>query len=165
MNLDAILDDLEAQLRAESLEEGGVPLRLDETTRVVVRQAAELSFSLVAPILGQDFVSGFDEATASWLIIHTPQTVDLVFEKAPDPDLPKLRRRSIRLADFLLQLELPAAIQFQTTDRQVHSATLIHVEGELLFIDRARAIGMRTPLNLRLLELTDKNELQEWRAR
>lgn len=165
MNLDAIMDDLEAQLRAESNEMLIGPLGLEKVNKVVVQQVAELSFNLVAPILGLDFVSGFDEISSNWLLVHSAQVAELRFETVPDPELPTLRRRAIRFADFITELERPVAIQYQMPDRRIHSATLTHLEGELLFTDGLRAIGIRAPLNLRLLEVTDKNELQEWRTR
>jgi hypothetical protein len=165
MNLEAIMDDIDAQLRLENAEPDRERNVIDEIRRVMVRQSREQVFSLVAPILGHDFVSGFDESTANWLCLQSFQIEDLRFESEADMTLPKLRRRSICLADFLQELPKPTAIQLQLADLRVVNTAFTHVEGEFLFVGNSRAISLRSLLSLRLLESTDLNELQEWRDR
>lgn len=165
MNLEAIMDDIDAQLRLENAVPNRELLVLAEARRVLVRQNREQLHSLVAPIIGQDFVSGFDEATANWLCLHSSQIEDLQFDNSSNLTLPKLRQRSICLSDFLHELPKPVAVQLQLADLRVVNSAISLVEGEFLFLGDARAIPFRSLLSLRLLEATDINELQEWRDR
>lgn len=165
MNLDAIMDDIDAQLRLENAEPNRERNALAETRRVLVRQSRELAYSMVAPIIGQDFVSGFDEASANWLCLHSAQIEELRFENDKDLTLPKLRHRSICLADFLQEFPKPTAIQLQFADLRIVNTALIQVDGEFIFVGGSRAVSVRSLLSLRLLESTDVHELQDWRAR
>ena len=92
MNLETLFDDLEAQLsRKEDLRITSFQT-LTDARRVRLHFGGEQQFSLVAPILGEDFVAGFDEKTANWMCAAQTQVARIDFDPADDPELPKLRK-------------------------------------------------------------------------
>lgn len=164
MNLNAIMDDFDAKLRLEQTDRKPKNLSLDETRRIVIKVGSESTLRLVAPILGHDFLSGFEETTTNWIILHSSNIEDVRFESCKDHDLPKLRRRDLGFIDFLKELPMPVAVQLQLADMRVINAPLTQVEGDFLFLEASRALSVRSLRAIRMLEATDQNQLQEWRT-
>lgn len=170
MNLETLFDDLEAQLsRKEDLRITSFQT-LTDARRVRLHIGGEQQFSLVAPILGEDFVAGFDEKTANWMCAAQTQVARIDFDPADDPELPKLRRQSATLAEFLNAMPLPAAASIGLTDGRSQSVVLLEATAKLLFVtpasgSKAVAYSLDALRFICLIEASDRIELQEWSAR
>jgi hypothetical protein len=167
MTLEALFEDLEASL------ERSCPITANQITakanHVAVIARNQMRFSLVAPIVGKDFVVGLDEQTADWLCILKSQIAELRFSSDADASLPTTRTRALKLEQFLGDMPMPISVSLKTAQPAVRFAAIVAIGDGLLFL-RARneqvvAIGIDSIEFLRIIETADRNELQEWCAR
>ena len=170
MNLETLFDDLEAQMAPKTDSRITNLQTLAEVRRVRLRFSSEEQFSLVAPILGDDFVAGFDEQTANWMCAAQTKVARIDFEHDDDPDLPKLRRQSATLVEFLNAMPLPAAAFIGMSDGRSQGVVLLEATAKLLFVQPAlgaiaTAHSLAALRFICLIEVTDRNELQEWSSR
>jgi hypothetical protein len=170
MNLETVFDDLEAQLACSANSRITSLQKLFEVRRVRLHFGGEQQFSLIAPILGDDFVAGFEEQTGNWMLAAHAHLARIDFDHADDHELPKLRRQSATLSDFLKSMPMPAAASLGLTDGRSQGAVLLEATAKWLFVQPAsEAVATAHSLeSLRficLLEAIDRSELQEWSAR
>ena len=167
MTLEALIEDLEAsferncQVTAAQLTKNA--------NRLAVVSRNHFRFSLVAPILATDFITGLDEQTADWLCIQKSQIAEVRFICDTDASLPKMRNRDLKLEQFLNEMPKPISVAIKSDELGLRQSAIVAVSDGLLFLrerlEQITAIGIDSIQFLRIIETADKNELQEWRAR
>ena len=110
-------------------------------------------FSLVAPILGSDFVVGFCEKRASWMCLGKNKVTLVRFVADADSQLPKLRIRTTSFSEPSFVAAVTAA------DRGLFYFKLPGLHEPL------SALGLEVLDWLMLLESQDSSALEEWRDR
>ena len=122
------------------------------TTRLRIRTHAHPSVSLVAPIIGDDYIAGINEATGHWLCLRTHTIDSLICETEISPDLPKVRYRPISLSLFLREIPMPTKIQID--ERTVIAYAI--VDGWIqVFDERPRLISIDALEQLQIIESPD----------
>ena len=139
--------------------------------RLTIAASDQTQFSLVAPILATDFISGLDEQTADWLCIQKSKISEVRFnvDTSSGADLPTLRARDLKLEQFLSQMPMPISVAIKTSSPALRQVAIIAVSEGLLFLrdrsEQVTAIGLHSVEFLRIIETADKNELQDWLGR
>lgn len=132
---------------------------------------ASAEFSLVAPILGHDFVVGFCETRAAWMCLGKNKLSLLRFETDADSQLPKLRIRTTSFSDFLGEMAPPFAAEFKPTGETSFVAAVTGADPGLVYF---KLSGLHQPLSavglenldwLLLIESQDSVALEDWRDR
>ena len=169
MTQEAFFEDLEAQFSSDNrCLETRRQLALCTSLRLTV---ANQEFRLAAPILGSDFVVGFDGQRNAWMCFGTSKVSHLRFEIDEDPQLPRLRKRTCAFENFVSEMNPPFAAEFKPSGLPSFAAALIGAEGGLAFY---RASSNSRPLSaialasldwLAILEAQDAQELSDWRNR
>lgn len=167
MTFETLIEDLEAgferncQVTAAQLTKNA--------NRLAVVSRNHFRFSLVAPILATDFITGLDEQTADWLCIQKSQIAEVRFICDTDASLPKMRNRDLKLEQFLNEMPKPISVAIKSDELGLRQSAIVAVSDGLLFLrerlEQITAIGIDSIQFLRIIETADKNELQEWRAR
>ncbi len=122
------------------------------TTRLRIRTHAHPSVSLVAPIIGDDFIAGINEASGHWLCLRTHTIESLICETEISPDLPHVRYRPISLALFLREIPMPTKIQL--ADRTVVAHAI--VDGWIrIFDNEPKLISIDALEQLQIIESPD----------
>jgi hypothetical protein len=128
-------------------------------------------FSLVAPILGHDFVVGFCEKRAAWMCLCKTKASLIRFVADADLQLPKLRIRTTSFSDFIVELKPPFAAEIKPTGEPSFVAAVTGADHGLVYF---KLPGMHQPLSalglenldwLMLAESKDSAALEDWRDR
>ena len=169
MTQEAFFQDLEAQFAGDSrCFETRRQLALCNRMRITV---ANQEFRLVAPILGSDFVVGFDTQRSAWMCFGKSKFSFLRFEIDQDEQLPRLRKRTATFENFIGEMNPPFAVEFKSSGVSGFAAALTGAEDGLAFY---RTSGDSKPLSaialasldwLAIVEAQDAQELSEWRNR
>ena len=169
MTQEAIFQDLEAQFASDNrCFEIRRQLALCTSLQLTV---ANQEFQLAAPILGSDFVVGFDGQRSAWMCFDKSKLSRLRFEVDEDQQLPKLRKRTGAFENFVSEMNPPFAAEFKPSGSPGFAAALTGAEGGLAFY---RTSGDWKPLSaialasldwLAILEAQDAQELSDWRNR
>ncbi len=180
MNLETIFEDLESQL-VEVNHCFETQARLAKCNRLRL-QVDEEEMVLIAPILGSDFVAGYHERRSAWMCVGLPKAGVLKFSIDEKSKLPKLRRRTVKLEDFIAEMNPPFSAQFKPTGKAGFAGVLVAVENSLVYFT---ATGNGTALKpglkpgsksvtaidlaaldwLAALEDKDSADVNEWRGR
>lgn len=169
MTQEAFFQDLEAQFEIDKrcLE---TRRRLALCTRLRLTVANQ-EFRLAAPILGSDFVVGFDGQRSAWMCFGKSKFSFLRFEVDEDPQLPRLRKRAATFENFIGEMNPPFAAEFKPSGLPSFAAALTGAEDGLAFYrasDNSKslsAIALASLDWLAILEAQDAQELSEWRNR
>lgn len=167
MNLETLIDDLEAQFDADARKRITTSKAIQDARRLRIWIDDEANFSLVAPILGLDFIAGFDERTADWICLIQCNVSRMQFEASQDLELPKLRRQKVTVEEFITCMPLPAAVVLGNKNGEQIRASAIDANGDLLFLRPqkaalAEAVSFSSLNWFRLIEFADRCDLQEW---
>lgn len=124
--------------------------------RIEVRTHAHPSVSLVAPILGNNFLAGIEEGSGQWWCIPQLQIVEWQSTTFLDEDnedaLPTMRVRDIDLATFLAEVALPIRMQL---DDRVETIAEVKAQWLVTLSNRPRLVSLQQLELVRLLELPD----------
>jgi hypothetical protein len=169
MTQEAFFQDLEAQFaRDNRCFETRRQLALCTRLRLTV---ANQEFRLAAPILGNDFVVGFDGQQSAWMCFGKSKLSQLRFEIDEDPQLPKLRKRTGTFENFIAELNPPFAAEFKPSGLPSFAGALTGADGDLAFYRTSSnsrplsAIALASLDWLAILEAQDAQELSDWRNR
>ncbi len=138
--------------------------------RILLRISGS-EFSLVAPILGGDFVVGFCEKRAAWMCIGKQKLSLMRLVEVADAQLPRLRTRTSSLDDFIVELQPPFAAELKPSGEPAFTAVVTAAELGLVYFKRPglhephSAIGLERLEWLVLIESHDSTALAEWRDR
>ena len=128
-------------------------------------------FSLVAPILGNDFVVGFCEERAAWMCLGKNKLSLVAFVADADSQLPKIRIRTTSLSDFIVEMKPPFVAELKRSDEPSFVASVIGADHGLVYFKPA---GLHQPLSalgieildwLMLVESQDSSAFEEWHDR
>ena len=128
-------------------------------------------FSLVAPILGSDFLVGFCEKRASWMCLGKNKVTLVRFVADADSQLPKLRIRTTSFSDFINELKPPFAAELKPAGEPSFVAAVTAADRGLVYFklpglhEPLSALGLEVLDWLMLLESQDSSALEEWRDR
>jgi hypothetical protein len=128
-------------------------------------------FSLVAPILGHDFVVGFCEKRAAWMCLGKNKVSLLRFVTDVDSQLPKIRIRTNSFSDFIVELKPPFAAEIKPSGEPSFVAALTGADHGLVYFKLPglnqpnSAMGLENLDWLMLVESQDSSALEEWRDR
>jgi hypothetical protein len=130
MNLDALFEDLESQLTdvTQCFEN---QKQMANCNRFLL-QIGNHNVSLIAPIIGKDFVAGYHAQRAAWMCVAMPKVSVLKFACEPDTRLPRLRRRTTALEEFLREMTLPYAVELKPCGQPEFAAVLTAIDEQLL---------------------------------
>lgn len=169
MNPETFFEELEAQFVDENHCQE-LRNHIAKCNRVLFRVSGT-EFSLVAPILGQDFVVGFCETRASWMCFGKRKASLVRFVCDAESQLPKLRIRTTLFSDFLGELKPPFAAEIKAAGEHSFVAAVTGTDPGLVYL---RLPGLHQPLSalglesldwLVLAESQDSAALEEWRDR
>jgi hypothetical protein len=172
MNLDALFEDLESQF-LEPNHCFEMQTLLAKRNRLTFRIDDE-ELVLIAPILGSDFVAGFHERRAAWICAGLPKASVLKFAIDRDSRLPKLRRRAVKLEDFVGEMNPPFAAQFKPTGQSCFDAVLIAIENSIAYFKLPSPQGGQSEMTaiaisaldwLGIVEAKDSADVNQWRSR
>lgn len=169
MNLDTLFDDFESQLTEPNTCFVNQAL-LASCNRVNLRSGDE-ELSLIAPILGTDFVAGFHEQRASWMCIGTARLSVANFAIDGDSQLPKLRKRSVLLEHFIAEMNPPFAVEFKVSAQPSFCGALTEVANGFAFYRAAQrslgvnAVSLAALDWLSIVEVKDASDVSEWQNR
>jgi hypothetical protein len=128
-------------------------------------------FSLVAPILGHDFVVGFCEKRAAWMCLGKTKVSLLRLVADADSQLPKLRIRTTSFIDFINEMNPPFAAEIKPTGEPSFVAAVIGAYCGLVYFklpglhQPLSALGLETLDWMMLTESQDSSALEAWRDR
>ena len=172
MNFETIFEDLESQL-VEVNHCFETQARMAKCNQLRIQFDAE-ELVLIAPILGSDFVAGFHERRGAWMCVGLPNAGVLKFSIDEKSKMPKLRRRTVKLEDFIAEMNPPFSAQFKPTGKAGFAGVLVAVENSMVYFTAA-GDGTRlksvTAIDLTALDwfaaLEDKDsaDVTEWRGR
>jgi hypothetical protein len=169
MTQEAIFQDLEAQFAVDNrCLEFRRQLALCTRLRLTV---ANQEFRLAAPILGGEFVVGFDGQINAWMCFGKSKLSQLRFEIDEDSQLPRLRKRTGSFENFVSEMNPPFAAEFKPSGSPSFAAALTGAEGGLAFYltsadsNPLSAIALASLDWLAILEAQDAQELSDWRNR
>ena len=80
------------------------------TQRLTIRTNTHPCVSLIAPIIGNDFVAGIDELSGRWLCISQQHIESLVANTQQGSDLPNCRVHPGGIVDFLASIPTPTRV-------------------------------------------------------
>lgn len=121
-----------------------------DAKRLNIRTHAHPCVSLVAPLIGSDFVAGIDENTGNWVCIGQRQIESLIAQSSND-DLPAVRSRNVTLAKLLSEVPVPTRI---IADGRSAVVTAFN-GGWAVLAGRNQAIGLQSIELLSLLDAPD----------
>lgn len=169
MNNEALFEELESQFtQNQGCQRSN--LLLANSNRIVIRTAG-VEVSLVAAILGEDFVVGLCEKRASWMCFGKQRISLLRFEEVADSQLPKLRFRSTTFCDFILELKPPFFAEIKVVGEVSFVAAVTGAEQGLVFFklpglhEPQSAVGRDQIDWLLAIEPQDSVALEEWSNR
>jgi hypothetical protein len=169
MNLETIFEDLEAQLKADAPIDLSNAVSTERARRLRVELTDHSIHHLVAPILGCDFVAGFDEYSANWFFANFSCLSEIRFDASDDLELPILRKQEITFEKFLKSVKLPMAVQIKTRGSAVKALAVLAIKDSLMFARGPSGSTMAHSLHavefIQIIESSDRNELQEWSNR
>ena len=124
--------------------------------RIGLRTRTHPSVSLVATILGNDFVAGIEEQSGQWWCIPQRQIIEwqstTSLDFGTDEQLPTMRIRDVELATFLGELELPIRLQL---DDRVETIAAVQARWLVVLANKPRMVSLDAVGLVRLLELPD----------
>lgn len=127
-----------------------------QTRRISIRTQTHPSVSLVATVLGNDFVAGIEESSGQWWCIPQRQIVEwqstTPFDRDTDETLPAMRIRDIDLARFVGELDLPVRLQL---DDRVETIAAVQAHWLIALANKPRMISLDSVGLLRILDLPD----------
>lgn len=169
MNPETLFEELESQFfdhnRCHELRK-----YVASCNRLSLRVAGN-EFSLVAPILGSDFVVGFCEKRASWMCFGKNKVTLVRFVSDADSQLPKLRNRTSSFSDFIDEMKPPFAAELKPAGEPSFVAAVTAADHGLVYFklpglhEPLSALGLEVLDWLMLLESKDSSALEEWRDR
>ncbi|MEN9713801.1 MAG: hypothetical protein RLZZ164_465 [Actinomycetota bacterium] len=127
-----------------------------QTRRISIRTQTHPSVSLVATVLGHDFVAGIEESSGQWWCIPQRQIVEwqstTPFDRDTDETLPAMRIRDIDLARFVSELDLPVRLQL---DDRVETIAAVQAHWLIALANKPRMISLDSVGLVRILDLPD----------
>jgi hypothetical protein len=114
MHIEDIFEDLEAQFDSATKKDRNHLAHLE--AKIAEVKTKTLSFRLIAPIIGLDFIAGLDHARPTWHIFSTRHISEVQFLEAQDKTLPKVRQLEESLSTFLNHIPLPGMMRWRTFD-------------------------------------------------
>ncbi len=169
MNPETFFEELESQF-VESNRCLELQKHIAGCNRIVLRISGS-EFSLVAPILGGDFVVGFCEKRAAWMCTGKQKISLMRLFEVADAQLPRLRNRTSSLSVFIGELQPPFAAELKPSGEPAFTAVVTAAEQGLVYFKRPglhephSAIGLESLEWLVLIESHDSTALAEWRDR
>ena len=172
MNLDALFEDLESQF-VEPNHCFEMQARLAKSNLLTMRIDGE-ELPLIAPILGEDFVAGYHEQRAAWICVGIPKAAEMKFSIDRDSRLPKLRRRAVKLEEFISEMNPAFAAKFKPVGQPCFDAVLVAIEDSLAYFKRPNvrsgepevtAIALAALDWLGIVEAKDLTDVTQWRSR
>jgi hypothetical protein len=169
MNPEAFFEELESQFVVDS-HCHGLRKHFAGCNRLWFRVSGT-EFSLVAPILGHDFVVGFCETRAAWMCLGKSKVSLLRFVADADSQLPKLRIRTTSFSDFINEMNPPFAAEIKPTGEPSFVAAVTGADHGLVYF---KQLGLRQQLSalglenldwLMFAESQDSAALEAWRDR
>jgi hypothetical protein len=169
MNPETFFEELESQFVDDNLCQGLRKL-IAGCNRLSLRVCAT-EFSLVAPILGHDFVVGFCEKRAAWMCLCKNKVSLVRFVADADSQLPKIRIRTSSFSDFISELKPPFAAEIKPSGEPSFVVALTGADHGLVYFKPPgihqphSAVGLEALDWLMLVESQDSSALEEWRDR
>jgi hypothetical protein len=124
--------------------------------RIEVRTHTHPSVSLVAPILGNNFLAGIEDGSGQWWCIPQQRVIEwqskISLGDEEQDSLPTMRIRDIDLAAFLAELTLPIRMQL---DDRVETIAEVKAQWLVTLSNSPRQISLQQIQLVRLLELPD----------
>lgn len=169
MNPETFFEELESQFVDDNLCHG-LRKHIAGCNRLSIRVCGTES-SLVAPILGHDFVVGFCEKRAAWMCLGKNKVSLLRFNADAGSQLPKLRIRTTLFSDFIVELKPPFAAEIKPSGDPSFVAAVTGADHGLIYFKLPglnqphSAVGLEALDWLMLVESQDSSALEEWRDR
>jgi hypothetical protein len=169
MNPETFFEELESQFAVDNRCHG-LRKHFAKCNRLSLR-VSDAEFSLVAPILGHDFVVGLCEKRAAWMCLGKTKASLLRFFTDADSQLPKLRIRTTSFSDFINEMNPPFAAEIKPTGEPSFVAAVTGADHGLVYL---KLPGLHQPLSalglenldwLMLAESKDSAALEDWRDR
>ena len=169
MNPETFFEELESQF-VDDNSCHKLRTRIAACNRLSIRVSGA-EFSLVAPILGHDFVVGFCERRAAWMCLGKSKVSLLRFKTDADSQLPKLRIRATSFSEFIGEMTPPFAAEIKPICEPSFVASVTAADQGLVYFklpglnQPLSALGLETLDWLLLIESQDSAALEEWRDR
>lgn len=169
MNPETFFEELESQFVGDN-KCHALRKHIAKCNRLLLR-FSDGEFSLVAPILGHDFVVGFCEKRATWMCLGKTKASPLRFVIDADSQLPKLRIRTTSFSDFIVELKPPFAAEIKPTGEPSFVAAVIAADHGLVYFklpglhQQISASGLENLDWMMLAESQDSAALEDWRDR
>ncbi|MFM6963356.1 MAG: hypothetical protein ACKOWJ_03700 [Micrococcales bacterium] len=124
-----------------------------DARRLIIRTSTHPSVSLVAPLIGEDFIAGIAEHTGLWCCIRSNQIQSLIAQSAAELTLPEARVHPGDLAALLTSLTVPMRMQLH---EQIVVVSRIQHGWAILAGSTFRAIPLAAITELALLDAPDE---------
>lgn len=173
MNLDALFEDLESQLSdvTQCFEN---QKQMANCNRFVLQFESQ-NMSLIAPIIGKDFVAGYHAQRGAWICVALSKVSVLKFAIEPDARLPRLRRRTAKLEQFLAEMTLPYAVELKPTGQSEFAAVLTAVDDQFVYfklsgmtsvnVSDVHAAALSSLDWVAIVDAKDSSDVASWRKR
>lgn len=112
MHIEDIFEDLEAQFAA-TLQESQRKSFFEDSNLVVLQTLDKQIFELVAPVLGNDFISGLSLRESIWHFYLLNAVAKLDFKKLTSQEFPPVRNTHASLGSFMEGLKTPCLIRWK----------------------------------------------------
>jgi len=146
MSLENFFEDLETQFDAKlgAQNNSARPASaVNDCNLVEINLENGSNLTLVAPVLGFDFIAGVSLVEPKWQFIKLSTVIKIFFEYAGSADLPKLRQIDQSIIDFLNRIPLPAQIFWQVNlGNEPRGGLLIDIHNQVLMLQLSMAVPL-----------------------
>lgn len=139
MNFDHIFEDLEAEFESTRAR-GAASSLLARCNCLRVYPSQGTPETLLAPLVGSDFVGGLGEEFAAWSLYPISQMLEIVPQNDGDLELPRLRNFDRSLLDLFESFAKPVEIVWypQANLAAPNRGMLADIECGFLIVESAR---------------------------
>ena len=122
-----------------------------------VRTHTHPCVSLIAPIIGSDFIAGIDDQSGRWVCIAQSSVESLVAQTQPESQLPLVRNHPGGLSEFLAKLPTPTRILVRD---QLHTVSAFSHGWAILLNAQTTALSLAGVEQFELFEAPDSELLE-----
>lgn len=145
---------MEFQTLFEDLENKFVGTKYDwmrEVNCLGITTIDQKHFVLLAPIIGVDFVAGFDKHNADWMLLALEQVSCLAPLQDLDEELPLLRQQDASLGEFIRGLRRPVRLAIAYSNHEDAAFNLLDCDEKFLVAESKKIIPTQSIRQLRVL--------------
>lgn len=146
MSIENLFEDLETQFEAQlwAQRSKAYPANAFSQSNLVEIYLQDGSRqTLIAPLLGPDFIAGVTVSEPKWQFIKLSTVIKIFFEDAGVESLPKLKQSDQPIIEFLSRLPLPIEVFWQANSGgEIRAGLLVDIQNELLLLQISLAMPL-----------------------